>query len=603
MSDTGIHAAPRGRVRDSLVDYQAHYSEANKSPTRQFNNGGSTGRSEYDRTQVGSEKDAKVTRKMEIRKKTKEEEGEEPKEQGTRVATRAGVPAQELEADTGCPVPARDEQLEELNPRTMDEDHQDIAARTSSDQDQDNGVQTMAKRTEDEEDKEDKNNEDEKDQDEDTEDKAVRTLTTETAVAARARATAGATAAGATVAAASVVDTTHDAAACLTDQFSNDGNLCSVVKLTRAGAGDVRDTPGADGEGTGRAEAPCLHSSAGDVKYAAPVWQAGGPAGPHRGTQSCVPQPGVGTGSALNIPTSAHKRHTHLPAMNENPLTTGADSAAETASVVVQTAEDGIVPDGVVDATVTATLHSQMRHTQTPGAASLVTDTTAALTVRGDVSGDIVGAAADLNNPQQNHNEIPCVTASERVASATRKGVVGVVASATEHNTLSDGTPVAVQMNGWQVQQQLAAAKDASTGPMETGDESADILLECCMNAVHECCMNAPMEKGTKYAANGADEGDAREAAVLDEEVTHQLRLAGTPGGFSDLDKVDATARAMQVNLSVKTASWKKVYAAESVAAVAAMIQVDDAAEPVAAVAAMDSKLMTQQSQWQQWQQ
>ena len=216
MSDTGIHAAPRGRVRDSLVDYQAHYSEANESPTSQFNNGGSTGRSEYDRTQVGSEKDAKVTRKMEIRKKTKGEEGEEPKEQGTRVATRAGVPAQELEADTGCPVPARDEQLEELDPRTMDEDHQDIAARTSSDQDQDNGVQTMAKRTEDEEDKEDKNNEDEKDQDEDTEDKAVRTLTTETAVAARARATAGATAAGATVAAASVVDTTHDAAACLT---------------------------------------------------------------------------------------------------------------------------------------------------------------------------------------------------------------------------------------------------------------------------------------------------------------------------------------------------------------------------------------------------
>ena len=39
MSDTGIHAAPRGRVRDSLVGYQAHYSEANKSPTRQFNNG------------------------------------------------------------------------------------------------------------------------------------------------------------------------------------------------------------------------------------------------------------------------------------------------------------------------------------------------------------------------------------------------------------------------------------------------------------------------------------------------------------------------------------------------------------------------------------
>jgi len=71
MSDTGIHAAPRGRVRDSLVGYQAHYSEANKSPTDQFNNGGSTGRSEYDRTQVGSEKDARVKWKMEIKQETK----------------------------------------------------------------------------------------------------------------------------------------------------------------------------------------------------------------------------------------------------------------------------------------------------------------------------------------------------------------------------------------------------------------------------------------------------------------------------------------------------------------------------------------------------
>ena len=235
MSDTGSRGAPRGKVRDSRVDYQAHYSEANESPTSQFNNGGSTSRSEYDRTQVGSEKDAKVKRKMEIRKRTKGEEGEEPKEQGTRVATRAGVPAQESEADTGCPVPARDEQIEELDPRTMDEDYEDIAARTSSDQDQDNGVQTMAKRTEDEEDKEDKNDEDEEDQDEDTEDKAVRILATETAMAARATTTAGATAAGATVAAASVVDTTHDAAACPTNQFSNDGNLCSDVRLTRAG--------------------------------------------------------------------------------------------------------------------------------------------------------------------------------------------------------------------------------------------------------------------------------------------------------------------------------------------------------------------------------
>ena len=280
------------------------------------------------------------------------------------------------------------------------------------------------------------------------------------------------------------------------------------------------------------------------LKYAAPVWQADSHAGPHRGTQSCVPQPVVGTGSALNIPTSAHKRHTHLPAVNENPLTTGADSVVETASVVAQTVEDGTVPDGTADADVTATLRdSQMRDTQTPSAASLVTDTTATLTVSGDVSGDIVGAGvADLNNPQQNHNEMPCVTAPEGVASATLKGVVGAVASATEYNTLSDGTPAAVKHEQLAGAAAMAAARDASTGPMETGDVPADVLPECCMNAVHECCMNAPMEKETKDAANGADEGDAREATVLDEEVTHQLRLAGTPGGFSDLDEVDATA-------------------------------------------------------------
>ena len=132
--------------------------------------------------------------------------------------------------------------------------NEDIAARTSSDQDEDNGVQTMAKRTEDEEDKEDKNDEDEEDQDEDSEDRAARSLTTETAVAAGATATAEATAASATKAAAIVVDTTHDAAACRTNQFSNDNNLCSVVRLIRAGAGGVHGTPSADSEGTGKAE-------------------------------------------------------------------------------------------------------------------------------------------------------------------------------------------------------------------------------------------------------------------------------------------------------------------------------------------------------------
>ena len=41
MSDTGFRGAPRGKVRDSLVDYQAHYSEANKSPTVSSTHGSS----------------------------------------------------------------------------------------------------------------------------------------------------------------------------------------------------------------------------------------------------------------------------------------------------------------------------------------------------------------------------------------------------------------------------------------------------------------------------------------------------------------------------------------------------------------------------------
>jgi hypothetical protein len=118
----------------------------------------------------------------------------------------------------------------------------------------------MTTRIEDEEDKEDKDDKDEEGQGTDSENKAVRILAAEIA------ATAEATAAGAANAAASVIDITRDAAASLTSQFSNNDNLCSVhvVELTMTGVGVVRGTPGADGEGTGKAEAPCLHSSAGD---------------------------------------------------------------------------------------------------------------------------------------------------------------------------------------------------------------------------------------------------------------------------------------------------------------------------------------------------
>ena len=552
---SGERGKPR-RAPSSAM--QSNCSEAERGPTSQSNNGGSTGHSECDRNQVGSEKDARIYWKMEINQGTKGEGGEEPKEQGTRFATRAGVPAQRLEADTGCPVLARDEQIEELYPRTLDEDCEDnIAARTSSDQDQENGVQTMTKKTEDEDNKEDKNDKDKEGQDGDSDsEEAVGILAAETAAVMMATTDAPATRAADT--AASVLDSAHNAAASPARQFND--NLCSDVRLTRAGAGGVLDTPDAGGEVTERAEALVPRSSAGDVKYVAPALQARNHAGLHRGTQSCVSQPAVGTGSTLNIPASAHKRHT--PVMNENSLTTRADSVARATSVGAQTVEDGTVLDGTVGAEVTATLRdSQMKHTQTPGAASLATDATV-LTVSGgdvsggDVSGDAVSAdnnpdSKNYNDQQQNHIEMSGVR---------------TVARATEYNTLSDDTLAAVKYERLAGAAAMAAVK-ASTGPMETGDEPKDPLSECCMNAV----LNVPMEmEAVETEVSDADEDDL-DVAVLDEEVTHQLRLAGTPGGLSDLDKVDTTDTISRGDLSVETASWKKVYSVAAAAATDAM--------------------------------
>ena len=108
-------------------------------------------------------------------------------------------------------------------------------------------------------------------------------------------------------------DIAHNAVACLID----DADACSVVELIHTGAGDVLSTPVADGEGAERAEALLSHSSAGDAAYAAPAagkWLSE----PHRGTpDDRALQPGAGTRSAFNIPTSAHKSHTHLFATNE----------------------------------------------------------------------------------------------------------------------------------------------------------------------------------------------------------------------------------------------------------------------------------------------
>ena len=84
MSHKGRRDHAPNEMRGSQIDHLAHYSEANESPTSQFNNGGSTGRSKCGRTRVGSEGDAKKVYKMEIGKQTGEEEREATKEKGTR---------------------------------------------------------------------------------------------------------------------------------------------------------------------------------------------------------------------------------------------------------------------------------------------------------------------------------------------------------------------------------------------------------------------------------------------------------------------------------------------------------------------------------------
>ena len=92
---------------------QRHCSEANESPTSQFNNGGSTGHFEGDRNQVGSKGEASKMDKMEIKQEKGKEDREATKEKGTRFATRAEVPAHRLEADTGFRSPR--ETIEAMN--------------------------------------------------------------------------------------------------------------------------------------------------------------------------------------------------------------------------------------------------------------------------------------------------------------------------------------------------------------------------------------------------------------------------------------------------------------------------------------------------------
>ena len=358
---TGSGSRPHGALESAR---QRHCSEADKSPTSQSNNGGSTGHSEGDRNQVGSKGEVSDMDKMEGRQEKGKEDREATKEKGTRFATRAEVPVHGLEADTGSPIAARDDRVNEFHPRNLDEDFEDMTPQIPRDQDQEYGVQpetTGPQPKEDEDEDEDDEDEDDEGQEKcdvhiaaertlkknkkavrgldrqgdrikrgGTADAIAETTVAEDAVGGETMAkdavgdaveaadadmvaatvdavTAGTTTAAAETAANSAIDIARNAAASLT----NDVNICSDVKLTTAEAGDVLSTSGADGEETGRAEALCPHSPAGDAAYAASACRQVVKAEPRRGMQLCVLQPAVGTGSTHSILTSAPERHTH----------------------------------------------------------------------------------------------------------------------------------------------------------------------------------------------------------------------------------------------------------------------------------------------------
>ena len=224
-------------------------------------------------------------------------------------------------------------------------------------------------------------------------------------------------------------------------------------------------------------------------------------------------------------------------AMNDTPLTTGTANTGTVASVVTQRGVDGTVQNGAARATgvVTATLCSQMDSAQAAEAASLVA--CAATEMNGDTDmNDGVADVADAadaanatvigigpNTQQQKHTGVSCMAASREAASATLKGAVGI----------TDGTPAIVKHV--RLAGAAAMAAVASTGPMETGDVPADVSAE----VLRECCMSVPMRTGEVPTDAVEDGDDTSDTAVLDEEVIYQLRQAGTPGRFLDLEEVD----------------------------------------------------------------
>ena len=142
--------------------------------------------------------------------------------------------------------------------------------------------------------------------------------------------------------------------------------------------------------------------------------------------------------------------------MNDTPLTTGTASEGTVASVVTQMGVDGTVQDGAAEAAAvaTTTLCSQMDSAQVVETASLIACAATDMDGDTDMNGGVADAAdaanaivivTDLNTHQQDHTGVSCMVASREVASATPKGAVGIVASATDACTLSDDTPAAMK--------------------------------------------------------------------------------------------------------------------------------------------------------------
>ena len=229
----------------------------------------------------------------------------------------SGVPAQDLEADTGRPVTARDDQIEGFRSRKLDKDRKGVTTKTPSDQDQDDGVLQQATgptplQDETVGDDDEKNEMSTPKECKTYKKKKKKTKYTETREEAERDGCAGAGLLGARGAVGSVQDQVKDANGSLemetvqsvyrrdedvlpADRDTGAGDAegtgdtaatadadgaaamlagctddCSVVRLATVGVGNVLSTPDAGGERAERAEALRSRSPAGGAMCATP---------------------------------------------------------------------------------------------------------------------------------------------------------------------------------------------------------------------------------------------------------------------------------------------------------------------------------------------